>query len=379
MNAREIVNLLLEADQPSAGDRSGVYVFGPYLPDEGYSTPSIEQAVEEFRRFGIIPAETQDRGDMLDQLVKIGYTFFLKKAPGDIEVIGRVPAKTNADGQERASVYLGLEKHERVQYRRTPTSTPTSLDVEQVLYGTKEHQERRDAIAKEKEAQAKKRRTVHSKYWGPIDPEEEGFQAPPTGVGYQEGDMMPLNAPVQIGVTFNQDSKNGVDVVEVHPAGPAAQAGLQAGDRIIEVGKFARRDGKEPKAYGIKAPNHLEFVLRIADPQYPIPFRIQRGDEDKWLPIQPEQKPEPQGEQGTVIPAAEVQAYAKGQAQPQAPAEPTRPQASPPRPTAKQMVLGLRGVKPKQAQRRLPLRYPPNQPTPARETGNAGANVSSLT
>lgn len=371
MNAREIVDLLLEADQTSAGDPTGVYIFGPNLPKEGYSTPSVETAINEFRKFGIISPDVRDKPGLVDELVRMGYTFFLKKAPGDIEVIGRVPAKTTPDGQERASQYLGLEKHDRVAYRRTPTATATTLDVDQVLFGSKASAEA-----------AKKKRQHYSKYFGYIDPEEEGFKPPPYGVGYKAAEeMVPLNAPAEIGMTYDLDSKDGIHVAEVRPGGPAAQAGLRAGDVIVQTGKFARRDGKEPKAYAVENPSHLEFVLKMADPQYAIPFRVVRGDADFYLPIQPIEK-QRAGEGSTMhIPAAEIQA-ATGQApQPPVEPEPTTPQAYPAkRPSrAKQMFLGLRGTKRPTAQRRLPLRYPPNEPTPSRETGNPPANVSSLT
>jgi len=385
VNAREIVNLLLEADLPSAGDSTGVYVFGPGLPKEGYSTPSVETAVEEFRKYGLIDPNTRDDVGLMGDLVGQGYTFFLKKAPGDIEVIGAVPARTTPEGQDRAAQYLGLENHERVQYRRTPTSTPTSLSVDQVLYGSKEaeakEQETKERAAQKREATAKKKRSTFSKYFGYIDPEEEGWQSPETGVGYQQGEeMMPLNAPVEIGMTFDRGSEDGIHVEEVHPAGPAAQAGLQAGDVIVQVGKFARNDGKEPKAYAIENPRHLEYVLKVADPQYPIPFRVIRGDGEYWMPILPNQKAAPK-EQGIHVPAAELQAQGQPQPAPAQAGEPTKPQGYPaPKPgRAKQMVLGLRGTKPKNPQRRLPLKYPPNAPTPSRETGNPPANVSSVT
>jgi len=365
MNAFEIVDLLLEADQPSASARTGVYVFGPDLPKKGYNTPSIETAIEEFRRYGIISKETRDSADMLDQLVNMGYTFFLKKRPGDVEVIGPVPAQTTPEGQERAAQYLGLDRHQKVQYRRTQGGNSQEMNVDYVLYGSKEL-----------EQQEKQKREVQTKELGKIDPKAEGFKAPAHGVGYKEQDMMPLDAPLQVGFTFDPQQKDGIHVVEVHPSGPAAQAGLQAGDVITQTGKYARRDGKPPKAYTLQEPPYLEYVLRTADPRYPIPFRVFRGDGEYWLPIlATERQQQPQGE---VIPASEVQA-ATGQAAPApAPPEQTRPQAKPPG-RAKQMIMNLRQPKAGPRQRRLPLKYAPNEPAPARETGNPPANVSSVT
>ena len=103
------------------------------LPAEGYCTPSVEQAIEEFRRFGLIDTQTHDRAGMLDQLVSAGYTFFIKNQQGDVEVIGKVPVRTTPEGRDRAAQYLGLETHELVQYRSTPTARPVPTQVGHVL------------------------------------------------------------------------------------------------------------------------------------------------------------------------------------------------------------------------------------------------------
>jgi len=374
MNAHAIVNLLLEADQPnaepSAGERSGVYVFGPSLPPDGYASHDVESALAELRRFKVIAPQVKDSATMLDALAQAGYTFFIKKNPGDVEVIGRVPAKTTPEGADEASMFLGLEKHKKVQYRQTPRSTPQAMSAEYVLYGSRELEKEQQTKAE----QAKENRSVPTQQLGKIDPEEEGFKDPPTGVGYSS-EMVPLNAPLQIGVTFDADSKEGVLVREVHPKSPAAQAGLQAGDTIIETGKFARNDNKEPRKYGIKTPQHLEFVLKIADPQYPIPFRVLRGDREHWLPIVGVKKQEKQQPSAT-IPAAEVQQHAGSKA-PAQPAQAAPPAGGAPKPKQMSMAKSLFAGQQKPRQRRLNLK--PNEPSPARETGNPPANVSSLT
>lgn len=364
MNAFEIVDLLLEADQYN----SGVYIFGPDLPVNGYPAPSVEKAIENFRRYGLIDPQTRDAVELMDQLVGMGYTFFFKKYPGEVEVVGKVPVRTTPEGQERASQYLGLERHTKVQYRSSTQGNSQQMDVDYVLFGSKELEQQR----KEQEQQRKEKRSVQTRELGKIDPKEEGFKAPPTGVGYKEPeDMMPLDAPLQVGFTFDPQQKDGIHVVEVHPSGPAAQAGVQAGDVILQAGKYARKDGKPPKSYMLSQPLHLEYVLRTADPRYAIPFRVIRGDAEYWLPILPTERQKYQSSD-IHIPAAEVQGrFSRGSA----PAS----QAYPAPKKAKQRILGLRQPKAGPTQRRLPLKYPPNEPSPARETGNPPANVSSLT
>ena len=355
MNAREIVSLLLEADDPSAGDRTGVYIFGPGLPKEGYNAADLPQAFGDLEQTGVLPKGSADDPNTLNQLVQLGYTFFLKKHPGSVEVIGRVPAKTTPDGQERAMQYLGLHKENPVQYRKTPTGNSTQMNVEKALFGSNELEKQ----SVEKERVAKEKRSIPTQHLGKIDPKEENFPNPPTGVGYG-GDMMPINAPVEVGFTFDLDSKEGVIIKEVHPGGPAAQAGLQAGDVIVQSGKFATPDGEPIGPFYVYNQKHLEYVLRKASPQYPIPFRVIRGDAEHWLPIQPRVKQDKQA------PAQQAQMPQPQQAQAKKPVQQNM---------AKKLFAGQKPAGPRQ--RKLNLR--PNEPSPARETGNPPANVSSIT
>lgn len=344
MNARYLVNRLLEADQPSAGDKTGVYIFGPKLPLGGY-VPSMEQAINDFRRYGIIPKESYSVEQVMNYLVRKGYTFFLKKAPGDIEVIGRVPANTTPDGQARAAQFLGLERHNQVQHRATLTSTPKAVDADYVLFGSKELENTR----REQEKAAKQQRTVPTKKLGKIDPEAEGWN-PPTGVGYG-GDILPLNAPVQVGFVYSE-GENGLQVGEVVPGGPAAQAGLQAGDVVYGVNPFTAQDGEiidgpRGRGFNFARGKHLEYVLRKADPNQLLGFKVYRGDKPIIVPIQPEARPAEQKRPSAEIhiPGEEVRRYRYFQQQQREP-------------------------------RRL---VRPNEGTPPATTGNQRPNVSSLT
>jgi hypothetical protein len=364
MNARDLVNRLLEADEPSAGDKTGVYIFGPKLPVGGY-VPSMEQAISEFKRYGIVPKESYSVEQVMNYLVRKGYTFFLKKAPGDIEVIGRVPANTTPEGQARAAQFLGLERQNQVQHRATITSTPKPLDVDYVLFGSKELENaRREQEKAAKERQQQQRGVpTKSKKLGKIDPEAEGWQAPPTGVGYSErGDIMPLNAPVQVGFVYNE-SENGLHVGEVVPGGPAAQAGLQAGDIVYGVHPFTAHDGEtidgpRGKGFDFAEGKHLEYVLRKAHPNQLLSFKVYRGDKSIVVPIQPEARPAPK-RTGTEmhIPGEEVRRYFQQQQR-----EPRQKRSGPYQRTFT---------------RRLGVR--PNEGTPPSTTGNQPPNVSSLT
>lgn len=330
MNAFEIVSLLLEAEM-SAADRTGVYVFGPRLPKDGHVARDMNQALIHLRHMKVIPPDVAEGANMVDALVREGYTFIIKHHPGNIEVIGeRVPVRTTPEGVEKATKFLGLEKHDAVAYRKYTTGSPASLDVAQVLYGEKPPKEG----------------TGTQKRWQPDKPEDmSGF--PETGKGYS-GDFMPIDAPISLGFTFDRGSKEGVIIKEVHPGGPAAQAGLKAGDVIVQTGEFVSTEGEPLGPFYVYNQKHLEYVLRKADPNYPILFRVIRGDQELWLPMQAQSKQQEQNQQ-----------QQQG------------------RPVQTSMARKLFAKEKKPRQRRFNFR--PNEPTPTRQTGNAPASVSSLT
>jgi len=353
MNAREIVSLLLETEDRSVSERTGVYVFGPRLPEHGFNAKDLEQFFGAMEQVNILPKDAVKDRTTLDRLVKDGYTFFLKHDPGNIEVIGKIPANTTPEGQDKAMQYLGLQKGDKVKYRRLPSGNGQATTVERTMLGTKPKPAVQDEPVKTKEL-------------GVIDPKKENFTAPKIGVGYR-GDIMPLNTPVNVGFHYAMNSTEGIQIMEVIPGGPAAQAGLQAGDVIIQTGKFAPADGSKPIGpFYVYNARHLEYVLRKASPDYPISFRVHRGDKDMWLPIMPEvkQKSMPQQTQQT----QQAQAQPQQTQQTQAGKKPIQTSM------AKTLFAGHnRG--PRQRQ----LKLAPNEPSPARETGNPPANISSVT
>lgn len=365
MKAHRIVDLLLEAP-----NRQGkiVYIFGPELPEEGYCATDLVSVMKQMQGWGIVPKEQAKGSQQITQLVKRGYTFLIKRAPGDVEVIGKVPVETTDDGKERAFIYLGLQNHAAVAHRANWNTPIKRLDVESVIVGLSDeeldpYQGTKPGGAASAGAPAGAAPTgapgatpatpagaptgtagaaqpgkptaapasKQAKQAGQVGAslKKEGY--PPTGTGYS-GDMMPINAPVEIGLTFDLSSKEGIIASEVHPGGPAAQAGLQAGDIIVQTGKFVTMNGDQLGPFYVHTLKHLEYVLRKADPSYPIPFRIVRGDQEHWLPIQPTAKKEQRG------------------------------------PSDVQKMTGSQPVKHKHFDM-------PNEPTPASETGNPSSSV----
>jgi len=208
-----------------------------------------------------------------------------------------------------------------VSHQQAPGGTVQSSNINFALFGSKELENPKPKIEPTKKATpvepTKKAAPVGrpgkrqaSNDYSTADLSQHGY--PATGQGYSGGeDMTQINAPVEVGLTFDMNSNKGIAVKEVHPGGPAAQAGLQAGDVIVQTGQFMGKDQKEHGPYYVHDQNNLQDVLRLVDPQYPISFRVIRGDQEHWLPIHTTPKKEPQ-----LGPPAEVQ-QVTGQPQPQ--------------------------------------------------------------
>jgi hypothetical protein len=233
--AHAIVDVLLEASQPSAGDAKGVYVFGRGLPASGYPAPTFEKLIEQFREYGFIDANVKDSANLMSQLVKTGYTFIFKRSQNDIEVIGRIPVETSA--AKYVEQYLGMEDKTVVQYRRDVFATPTKMSAEKIF-------------SKE---------------------ESQG--------------MKPLNSSTRIGIGY-ETAKEGIKIVEVHQNGPAAQAGLKAG-MILTYAWIDFGQGHGSDWYKLTSEESLAVVLSAAQPGKPLMLKILVGGTYQNFPVIP--------------------------------------------------------------------------------------------
>ena len=338
MNACEIVSLLLEADV-SGGDRTGVYIFGPRLPQNGHVSRDMPQALIHLRHLKVIPPDLRDSTTMIDKLVSEGYTFVIKHDPGNIEVIGkRAPIPITAEGRERLMAHMGLDQDSTVAYKKYTLVGATQKSVNELFYDIKDTPKPEGQRAEGPKPTAKEQAVATREQ----EVQTAMADFPKTGKGYS-GDFIPVNAPVSLGFTFDMDSKEGVIIKEVHPGGPAAQAGLQAGDVIVQTGEFVSREGEDLGPFYVHNQKHLEYVLRKLDPTHMIVFRVIRGDKEVWLPMQAQQKQAEQQQQA--------------------------------RQTSMTRKLFANEKRPRQRR----LNFKPNEPSPARQTGNQPPNVSSLT
>jgi len=343
MTAQAIASLLLETEQPSGGDRNSVYVFGPGLPAKGHVARDMNQAIIHLRWYRLIPTNLRDGAQVIDELVKQGYLFLLKHGPGNVEAIGRIPAATTPEGAERARYLMGLKEEDSVAHRRSMQDAPKKVDLEQVLQGSRSLER-----ATEQQA-APEGETVGA----PAAEGAPGTAAVQSRPDPEARDFALLRAPIQIGITFDKQSRDGVVVMEVHPSGPAARAGVKAGDVLLHTGEFVTNQSRIVGPYTVSTPKQLEIVLGMADPQYALPIKVRRGGQELWLPIHPTKAETKQA-------AAAAKAAGKTSA-----------------PRQQSMTRKLfAGNAPAARQGRLKLA--PNEPPPTRKSGNTPANVSAL-
>lgn len=248
--ALQIVDALLET---SAGYGSGVYVFGPTIDESGRAFTDQATAI-------------QSLGGNPEALIEHGYSFFVKKSPGDVLVISKtLPIRTSSEGEKRAVAFLGLDKHHSVAYRPTFEGTTTkSINAGALLAAS---------------------RTVSTQemldLWDEMS-KWDLMEAPMAQSPFAGGQP----AGTSLGITYDKgQSKNGVYVSAIHPNGAAARSGIQAADRIVGVAKHASKGGEQIGPFRISNANDLSSVLSQAESKYPIVFFVQRGPNQVRIPV----------------------------------------------------------------------------------------------
>jgi len=243
--ALQIVDALLET---SAGYGSGVYVFGPTIDAGGRAFTDQATAIHSL-------------GGNPEALIEHGYSFFVKKSPGDVLVISKaLPIRTSSEGERRAVAFLGLDKHHSVAYRPTFEGTTTkSINAGALLVGSRTIKESK------------------------LDLMEAPMAQSPFAGGQPGGASL---GGASLGITFDKgQSKDGVYVAAVHPNGAAARSGIQAADRIVGVAKHASKGGEQIGPFRISNANDLSSVLSQAESKYPIVFFVQRGPNQVRIPV----------------------------------------------------------------------------------------------
>ena len=316
------MNVLLEADQVSPASRTGVYIFGPKLPNGGFAAKDLEVGMQQLEKAGFLPKGTLAKHsaiDVMNSLIRYGYTFVSKVDGKDVEVIGKIPIQVPAEEKDSASQFLGLDQKTTIAYKAHPTDNKRMLNADQVLFGAKIEQEGE-----------------------PGDPDED--------LGTPKATRPPLPLTLGLG-KFNWNDGDGLFIENLEPGGSAALAGIQVGDKIVGVESFKDRQGKTRPGYMIHNGNNLYNILKAAAPDQQMTFNVQRGDRYYDFPMKPRVFTPP-GEQTPAQPEPEMQ--------------------PPPRPRAQRRRQAFDRA-------RQTARVEPNEPTPSRETGNVKPNVSALT
>lgn len=339
MNARVLVDILLES-AASAADQRGVYVFGPKLPPEGHCASSVENIISDLREFEVIPKtigkQGASRNDFMAYLVDAGYTVIYKTDPKNIRVVGRVPAATDKEGERLARQFLNISDDDKVAHTAWPGSTVQELPVKNLFNANREKEkDETDQTATNPEDKASK--IVQNVGGSAQAPKQSGIQA----FAKSEGDYMPLNAPVEIGVDY-METQDGLTVDVVKPGSPASKYGMQAGDTIYGVGQFLSQ-GKHIGPFSISDGKEFAYVLRKIDHNAALPMHVKRGGSDIWVTV------------------------------------PVRRKGTGRRPQQLSMARRLFASKNKPTYKQTSMRLKPNAPEPVSKTGNVQANVSSLT
>ena len=317
MNARSLVNLMLEADQMSASNRTGVYIFGQGMPPGGFHAVDLLDAFAKMEKTGFLRKGASKERGVVDWLVSTGHTFLIKVDPQNIEVIGPVPVNLTPEEQENVEYFLGMGAHDRVMHKASQFDAGKPLDVAAVLRSSKQKEQAQDT---EKEPSKSARSAELAQL-------AKGLKAPPAAK------KKPI-PKVMIGIKINDNNPDIFCAEEPAAGTPAARAGFKKGDMIVGVGRFTDEEGNARGPYHFDEKTGVEDfyrVLCLAGTETVLPFQVWRGDVKTTIMVQPVAKPV------RVAPAAAGQA-----------------------PAAKPAMQ-------------------PNAPEPTRQTGNQPANVSSLT
>ena len=388
MNAVALTNLLLEDDPPSPASRTGVYIFGPRLPNGGFPAENLDVAMQQLEHAGFLPPETLKKYSALsvmNSLIRSGYTFVTKTDNKDVQVIGRLPIRVPEEEKDAALHYLGLDKKTVISYQAHPTDNKRMLNADQVLYGTREtepeqNKQAEPAAQKQAEPAAQKQVEVSTvvkglKYikkgsdWFRVRPDGSLFLVPasksnvdtlekslakasdPQAQADAEDMGTPLDAdPAQsqqrsIGIDFDDSAGDGLTVVNARPGEPAALAGVQAGDKFVGVLPFTDAKGKKRPGYLIHKRLHIYNVIQAARAGQMLTFKVQRGDRVLTMPMKPRELN----------------------------------QLQPPRTDVEQATGQVAPRRERREQWRQSWKGQPNEPVQSRQSGNLPANVSSLT
>jgi hypothetical protein len=228
-----IVNKLLEA-----GSNGTTILFGPRQNGTRYN--SLEQAVKH------VNGQQMDTAQGMERMLSEGYSFFIQKNPNDIGFFSRNPRVYAAEGAaDYVAQMFQLRPEAKVVWKPALKAADKMLALNTVFVA--------NAV--------------------PTKVSEARLSEPAVSFGFGAD---------------KRQSNNGVVVAIVYKGSAAAKAGLQAGDRIVQVGPFDNQRG----TYGpwrVRNVKDFKRACQYVQAGSSVPLRFIRGDGSFTKAVWPEE------------------------------------------------------------------------------------------
>ena len=246
VTARQIVSLLLEKGEAAhPGGASGVWIFGPGIPADGYAYGSLGHLLLSFQRLG----RTRTPGaQALNHLIQTDHTIIHKKSPRDIVVYSRIlPRPMPEQAMNVVGAYLALPGDVPMVHKaHWDDAGEKRVTASQIFYPQKQT---------EPKAQ--------------MESASAGSVGGAGSLGFTYDAVYERNAVTE--------EEKGCLVAAAHPGGPVAQSGIQAGDVIQAI--TCTEKGGQQQEFRIRGHEALARALALADAAQPVLFYVRRGHE----------------------------------------------------------------------------------------------------
>lgn len=359
--AEYIVAHLLEASAKGTTLR-----FGPGDDPYGEEFFSFEDALEG-----------RQEAEMMQQ----GYSFITQKNPGDVGVYSLKPQiPTMERGTELVAQTFGIDPETKVNFANHSGAPGKPIPLKDVLRERPMHKKTGEPEPEFQRQNPVKAAGVAAQ---PADEPQDMLQPDPEREKYVQslqGTPAIHNAPLDFGMEVdNTWRRGGVLVSHVIPGGPAAQAGLQAGDRITKVDFETSRGYWGP--YAVKTLDDFKRLRSLMEPGYNVGLKYVRGGHEYPTGILPTQLKSGEARSRMAKPQVDnpFQRAAQAMEQDKAdlPSLTVGELAQYHQLTPKQVVAILNRLGAR-ARDYIPVEQP-NEQDPASVTGNRPANPSALT
>jgi hypothetical protein len=215
-----------------------------------------------------------------------GYAFMTQKNPGDIGVYGTQPQiSTLEKGLGLVAQTFGIQPETLVNFSQLPGAPGKPIPLKDILRErpiekTKRTPERKSAVKADKAVAQPAAEPEPEAVLDPSDPEREKYVQSLQGKPVVQN--VPLSFGMEVDLTYRQV---GVLVSHIIPGGPAALAGLEAGDRITKL-QFETSEGSWGP-YAVKTLAEFKRLRSFMQPNYTVGVWYIRGGLEDSTGIRP--------------------------------------------------------------------------------------------